>query len=105
MSETEIEIRKPNGTLPRLSLCPGFELPEQLVLLLRGQRRATGGLLPLVDEAREYRPEILQVRRGRHLRVPLQPLLGRWEAPPAWEFRGDGHFMPFGMMAGSGPRL
>ena len=56
---------------------------------------AAGGLLPLVDEAREYRPEILQVRRGGHLRIPLQPLLGRRKAPPARQFRGDAHFMPF----------
>ena len=51
--------------------------------------------MPLVDEAREYRPEILKVRRGRHLRIPLQPLLGRREPTPAGEFRGDAHFMPF----------
>ena len=86
---------KRSSALPRLPLLPALELAEQLVLLLRGQRWAAGGLLPLVDEAREYRPEILKVRRGRHLRIPLQPLLGGREAPPPGEFRGDAHFMPF----------
>ena len=57
--------------LMELAFLPGFELPEQLALLLRIQRHAAQGLLPLVDKAREDCPEVLQVGGGSDLRIVL----------------------------------
>src|ERR1700730_11879769 len=87
------------GGLPHLPSLPKLELPEELVLLLRGQRCAAGRLLSLVDEAREDRSEVLQVGRSAHLRIALQPLLGRREAPPARKLCRDIHLAPLRMVA------
>src|SRR6266446_8460937 len=87
------------GGLPHLPFLPKLELPEELVLLLRGQWCAAGRLLSLVDEAREDRPEILQVGGRGHLRIALQPLLGGREAPPARKLGRDIDLAPLRMVA------
>src|SRR5438128_3266768 len=91
--------------LADLAFLPELELPEQLIFLLLGQRRAASGLLALVDEAREDRPQILQVGRGRHLNIALQPLLGGWEPTPAWKLGRDIDLAPLWMVAGIEQRL
>src|SRR5215469_6968102 len=104
-SIVSLETWNEQGWLPQLPLLPKLELPEQFVFLLRGQGWTAGSLLSLVDEAREDRPQLLQVRRARHLDIALQPLFGRWEAAPAGELGGDVHLAPFRMVPGLEQRL
>src|ERR1700730_16498763 len=79
---------------------PRFELAEELILFLLGHRRPAGRLLALIDEARENAFEILEIGRGGHRRIALQPLLGRRKAPPAGKLGHNIDLMPFRMMAG-----
>src|SRR5262249_56641166 len=91
--------------LSDLAFLPEFELTEELVFLLLCHRLPAGSLLTLVDIPREDRLEVLEVGRSGNLHIALQPLLGGWKAPPAWQLGGDVDLVPLWVMPGIEQRL
>src|SRR6266478_8473391 len=96
----EKNSRVVRSALTNSTSLPRLELPEKLILFLLGHWRPAGRLLALVDEARENTLEILEIGRGSHRCIALQPLLGRRKAPPAGKLGHNVDLVPFGMMAG-----